>query len=665
MMVHLCTKSNKLFQRLCILAVALGCLTASAQNFAHPGMINGKEDLDRAREGVRLRIEPWRSAFERLQHSQFPGVNGIYTPSPVATVTDNGSRSPAILADSEAAYVNAVEWYITRDHKYADTAINILDAWATICTLINGSNAELAANIDFFDMVNAAEIIRHSQAGWSETNIATFTSFLNNVIYPVVSPSNYDSFGAGSNLMMMMIGVFNDNPSVYKQGYENFTGSNSAVACFACLYDTNPASFGQSVDDWRDQGHPQLGVSIGVAAAELELNATGRHTLAILGKNVLLAAVEYSAKYNLGYAVPWDDTFGTTPTHISSGSRGRFWPFYAMAKAVAERSHQKTEPYTNQVVEAEGIESLIDQGGGIGTLLYTQRPTERAPSPQYALLSNEGPGGWLMAGNNGAAPITATSPAFRILETFREVILPDGYSAIQSEANHHFVTVNGTSPLIASSPTITGNEQKFKIIDMGNMQYELVSTVNGETIQVNADGTLTPGMGGSDNEFNVYNIGTTIPPVVTSLNGNTYKLINVASGLAMDVAGASTSAGAAVDQADYTGGSNQLWIFTNTGNGFYNIQNTNSGLLVDVSGNSISGGALIDQWNSDGGLNQQWVVQFANYAENSGPYNILTAHAPGALNVLEVPGSSLIAGIQLDQWTENAGGNQYWYILTP
>jgi len=665
MMAHRHASSRTTIESLCILFLTLGCITASAERFAHPGMINGKEDLDRAREGVRLRIEPWRSAFERLQHSQFPGVNAIYTPSPVATVNDNGSRSKSILADSEAAYVNAVEWYITGDRKYADVAINILNVWAATCTLINGSNAELAANIDFFDMVNAAEIIRHSHAGWSEANVATFTNFLNNVIYPVVSPSNYDSFGAGSNLMLMMIGVFNDNPAVYNQGYNNFIGANSAVACFTSLYDTNPNSFGQSVDDWRDQGHPQLGVSIGVAAAEVELNATGRHTLANLGNNVLLAAVEYSAKYNLGYSVTWDDTFGTTPTHISSGSRGRFWPFYAMAKAVAERSDLRVGRYTDQVVTAEGIESLIDQGGGIGTLLYTQRPSGRAPSPRYALLSNEGPGGWLMAGNNGADPITATSPAFRTLETFREVILPDGYSALRSEANQLFLTTNGTSSLIASSPTITGKEQKFEVIDMGNMQYELVSTVNGETIQVNADGTLTPGAGGSDNEFNVYNIGATIPPVVTSLNGNIYKMINVTSGLAMDVPGASTSAGASVDQADYTGDTNQRWTFINIGNGFYNIQNANSGLLVDVSGNSTNGGASIDQWYSDGGLNQQWVVQFANYAENSGPYNILTAHSPGALNVLEVPGSSLVAGTQLDQWTENAGGNQYWYILAP
>jgi len=209
--------------------------TANAQTFSHPGMLNNAGDLNRAKAGVSAGTEPSRSAWERLQNSQYPGVNGSYTASPVATVTDTGSRSEAILHDSEAAYVNAIEWWITGNQIYANTAIGILNAWASTCTLINGSNAELAANIDFFDLVNAAEIIRYSNSGWSSANITTFSNFLTNVIYPVISSSNHDSWGSGSNLMMMMIGIFNNDATVYNQGYNNFTSTNAAVACWTCL----------------------------------------------------------------------------------------------------------------------------------------------------------------------------------------------------------------------------------------------------------------------------------------------------------------------------------------------------------------------------------------------------------------------------------------------
>jgi hypothetical protein len=639
----------------------LAFTTAKAQTFSHPGMLNNAGDLNRAKAGVSAGTEPWRSAWERLQNSHYPGVSGSYTASPIATVTDNGSRSEAILHDSEAAYVNAIEWWITGNQSYANTAIGILNAWASTCTLINGSNAELAANIDFFDLVNAAEIIRYSNAGWSSANITTFGNFLTNVIYPVVSSSSYDSWGSGSNVMMMMIGIFNNEATVYDKGYNNFTSTNSAVACWTCLFDTNSTSVGQSVDSWRDQGHAQLGVSIGVEAAEIALNAT-RENLFTLDDNLLLSAIEYTAKYNLGHAVTWDNTFGTTPTHISNSSRGRFWPFYAMAQSGFTRS-SLSGTYTNQVVSAEGIESLIDQGGGLGTLLYTQASTSR-PVPQYALLAFGTPAGYLMAGSGGADAITASSPAIRTLETFQEIIQGNGYSGLKSEANQLILTSTGTSSLIANSSQVWGNEQEFKVVDLGNMQYQFVSDVNGETLQVNSNGTVTPGSG-SNNAFNVYSVGSTIPAVITSLSGNTYQVTNRNSGYAIDVYEASVSSGAVVDQWPYSGATNQQWTFSNTSNGFYTLTNVNSGLLLDVENASRSERALIDQYSSTGGLNQQWVIQYSDYADTSLPYTFLSANAPINLNVLEVPGSSTTEGTQLDQYGENAGPNQQWNISAP
>jgi hypothetical protein len=313
-----------------LMASFLGFVQTS-EAFNHPGLLNNAGDLARDKAGISAGTEPWRSAWERMQNSSFSGVSGTYTPAPIATITDNGSfNDNLVMNDCEAAYVNAIEYWMTGNSKYATTAENILNAWATTCKTINGSNAELVAGIDFFDMVNAAEIIRYSGAGWSQANINTFSNFLQTVIYPVVSPSGYDSWGATCNTMMMMIGVFNNNQTIYNQGYNNFIGSNSALACFTGLYDTSSSSWGQEVDAWRDQGHAQLGILIGVEAAEIALNSSGQN-LFTFHSNLLLGAFEYEAKYNLGHGVTWDNTFGTSPTHISSASKGRFWPCYAMA----------------------------------------------------------------------------------------------------------------------------------------------------------------------------------------------------------------------------------------------------------------------------------------------------------------------------------------------
>lgn len=634
-------------------------LAQSGQAFNHPGLFNNGGDLNRDKAGINAGTEPWRSAWERLTNSWIPGVNGTYTPSPLATVTDNGSRSQAICNDSTAAYVNAIEWYMTGKPVYANTAINILNAWSSTCTNIDGSNAQLAAGIDFINMVNAAEIIRYSNAGWSQANINTFSNFLQNVVYPPCAASGWDSWGGVANAMMMMIGVFNNNQTIYNQGYNNFTGTNPALACFAQgLYDTNSISFGQSADSWRDQGHAQLGVNIGLGAAEVALNSSGQN-LFTFHNNLLLSACEYAAKYNLGHGVTWDDTFGTTPICISSQTRGKFSPNYAMAHSGFQRSGL-SDPYTTQVLKAEGIECIATQGGGLGTLLYTQGSTAR-PVPQYALVNNNA--GYVMAGNGGTAALTATSPCIRNLETFKEIVLGNGYSSLVSTANGNYVTANGTMSLIANSTTVE-TAQEFKVIDMGDEEICLVSAENGEMIAVN-DGIFSANLvynSGFYNALTVYSVGTTVPAVITNLNGSTYAIANVNSSYWAEVSGASMANGAVVDQWVDNGGNNQIWTFSNAGNGFYYIKNVNSGLVLDVANASTSEGALIDQWQSTGNLNQLWVPQFVNYADGTGSYNLYSANAPINLNLLEVPGNSTAQGTQLDQWAPNGGANQQWSI---
>jgi hypothetical protein len=310
-------------------------------------------------------------------------------------------------------------------------------------------------------------------------------------------------------------------------------------------------------------------------------------------------------------------------------------------------------------VNAEGVESIINEGGGIGTLLYTQGSTAR-PVPQYTLLGSQG---YWMAGNSGANAVTCTSPCIRNLETFQEIIQGNGYSAFKSVANGKYLTTTGTSALTASSTTV-GTQQEFKVVD-GNIQYSLVSDANGQTVVPQSNGTLISNGGTGTYFYNVFAVGTSVPAVVTSLSGNTYKIINAHSGYAVDVAGSSTVNGAVVDQWAYNAGNNQRWTFSNTGNGFYTVKNVNSGLMLDVAGNSQSAGALIDQWQSTGGLNQLWVIQFDNPADGSGSYDLFSANGGQNLNMLEVPGSSTTQGTQLDQYGWNDGPNQFWNISAP
>lgn len=139
----------------------------------------------------------------------------------------------------------------------------------------------------------------------------------------------------------------------------------------------------------------------------------------------------------------------------------------------------------------------------------------------------------------------------------------------------------------------------------------------------------------------------------------TYKIINVNSGLAMEVNGWSTANGAAVDQWTYGNfQANQRWNLTYLSNGLYQLTNVNSGKVLDVTGKSTSMGAKMQQWSNLNGSNQQYIVR----QTSDGYYWIVNSNSGFAV---EVPGFSKTNGTVLDQWGLNGGSNQKWKFQAP
>lgn len=97
------------------------------------------------------------------------------------------------------------------------------------------------------------------------------------------------------------------------------------------------------------------------------------------------------------------------------------------------------------------------------------------------------------------------------------------------------------------------------------------------------------------------------------LGGDVYKIVSDGSGLVLDVAGASTVAGARLMQWPWNGGGNQQWrvmpmssVATGGDPGLVQITSVGSGQAVDVAGASTAAGAALIQWPWNGGSNQQW-----------------------------------------------------------
>ncbi|MFJ4771041.1 RICIN domain-containing protein [Streptomyces uncialis] len=132
------------------------------------------------------------------------------------------------------------------------------------------------------------------------------------------------------------------------------------------------------------------------------------------------------------------------------------------------------------------------------------------------------------------------------------------------------------------------------------------------------------------------------------------KLINVHSGKALTVHGATNDDGANVDQWTYQSGANQHWSLENTPNG-YKLINANSGKALTVEGAYTHDGANVDQWTYyPGQANQHWRL------EDTGNGHKLTSVHSG--KVLSVTGWSTDDGGNVLQWVDESGAHQRWHI---
>jgi hypothetical protein len=135
-----------------------------------------------------------------------------------------------------------------------------------------------------------------------------------------------------------------------------------------------------------------------------------------------------------------------------------------------------------------------------------------------------------------------------------------------------------------------------------------------------------------------------------------YKFLNKNSAKAIDVSGASMTAGANILQWNDTGAVNQNWRFVPVGDGSYEIVSRNSALLMDVSGAATTDGASIVQATDNNAASQHWTL----IATGNGYYKIKNVNSG---KLLAVSGSSTTAGAQLVQTTDTNAAGQLWQAV--
>ncbi|MFC4101492.1 RICIN domain-containing protein [Paenibacillus xanthanilyticus] len=154
----------------------------------------------------------------------------------------------------------------------------------------------------------------------------------------------------------------------------------------------------------------------------------------------------------------------------------------------------------------------------------------------------------------------------------------------------------------------------------------------------------------------VYQDGATPPPSSGIVNGGTYKLINVNSGKALDVASAGTAPGTNVQIWGDNGTNAQKWTLYQNADGSYKLINVNSAHALDVAGSGTGDGTNVQIWNDLGNGAQKW-----NLVKNAdGSYKLINVNSGKAL---DVSGSGTADGVNVQIWTDNGSGAQKWTLV--
>lgn len=137
-----------------------------------------------------------------------------------------------------------------------------------------------------------------------------------------------------------------------------------------------------------------------------------------------------------------------------------------------------------------------------------------------------------------------------------------------------------------------------------------------------------------------------------------YTIRHVWSGKNIDVAGASTKAGANVGLWENNGTCAQKWALDDDGQGYYVFRNACSGLVLDVAGGSSAAGANVQVWNSNGTNAQKWALSrneelMVDKIDFSKSWNIKSRAGTGEMLYMDIAGGHTANGTNLQIWSRN------------
>jgi hypothetical protein len=286
-----------------LLLLVLAALAPAQAGFVHPGITQNRQELEFMKQKVLAGEQPWKGAWDRLRAANYSSLN--FQPKPFAHVIRGPYGKPKIGADelassATASYSHALQWYVTGDQAHAQKVIEIFNAWAPVLEDFQENDAKLLAGWTGYEFCNAAEILRSSDSGWTETDIAKFKKMLLGVYYPLLKdyfPEANGNWDAAIMSTLLSIGIFCEDQAMFDRVVEHYLRGPLNGGITHYVYPS-----GQCQESTRDHNHTQLGLEWMAKTAQVAW--TQGVDLFGTADNRLALGFEYTASYLSGVEVP-------------------------------------------------------------------------------------------------------------------------------------------------------------------------------------------------------------------------------------------------------------------------------------------------------------------------------------------------------------------------
>lgn len=358
---------------LCVL-----CTVLSARSFTHPGVLHNLKSFEVMKQQIEKNIMPAYGSWMILKAhpcSQFD----YELRGPYKVISRDGEYAYTkgnMERDFSAAYQNSLMWMLTGDKRHAEKSLDILTAYADTLQYIPETNdAPLLAGLEGMKIVYAAEILKYTYKEADASSLAKISKMILTVFLPVLEnfyarePYTNGNWGPVATKTYMAIAIWSDNAQMYEKAKDFYLNAHDN----GTIKNYISGDTGQCQESGRDQGHPQLG--LGAMATICEMAWIQGDDLYSALDNRLLKGYEYTARYNLGYDVPyvvWKDITGKYSDwqSISSHSRGSFKPVYEIVyNHYVLRKHLEM-PYTKEVLDKIRPEGFERDQPAFGSLLF-------------------------------------------------------------------------------------------------------------------------------------------------------------------------------------------------------------------------------------------------------------------------------------------------------